>query len=146
MAVIAAANFYLFTKSDSISVYTIGQPRTGNMAFVDLLSSFPYTSRIFRIGHVFDPIVEIMPPMGWFKYYHHGRAFQHFSLSNKTGQVSNEYQTTACKMNDLTAYYGESDQCKANYKLLHGLFGLNIGLAGHPHLFYFGWYHHSWDC
>jgi hypothetical protein len=145
MAVLASTNFYLFTKRDSISVYTIGQPRTGNMAFVDLLASFPFASRMFRVGHVFDPVVEIMPPMGWFKYYHHGRAFQHKILTTKE-LISNQYDTTACQMNEK--YYGESDECNSNYKIvLTGLLKfLSVGVSGPPHLLYYGWYYHSWDC
>jgi predicted lipase len=97
VASIAAANFQIISNHTKVSIYTFGQARLGNGAFVDFMSSLPFAQRVFRIVHRGDPIARL-PPRGFNGYYHFGRMYQ------KRGS-----DTVACQMNDNNP--GESDAC-----------------------------------
>jgi predicted lipase len=97
VASIAAANFQLISNHPRISLYSFGQARLGNRAFVFWMSSLPFADRVFRVVHRGDPIARL-PPRGFHGYYHFGRLYQSYGKN-----------TTACLMN--TEDTGESDAC-----------------------------------
>ena len=69
MAILAAAEFYAtFGYGDRISIFTYGQPRVGNQAWINYLHSLPFGNRIYRFANVGDPIVLL--PSYWADFRH----------------------------------------------------------------------------
>ena len=69
MANLAAAEMHsAHGLGNRISIYTFGQPRLGNQAWVDYFSSLPFGNRLFRYANVGDPIVQL--PAFWAGFRH----------------------------------------------------------------------------
>jgi len=67
MSALAAVD--LATNFTIKHVYTFGQPRTGNQAWVDMFMKMPFT--YFRIVNYMDPVPRL-PPKGFLSYKHAG--------------------------------------------------------------------------
>jgi hypothetical protein len=69
MANLAAAEIYsTFGYGERISIYTFGQPRIGNQAWINYLQTLPFGNRIYRFANIGDPIVLL--PAFWADFRH----------------------------------------------------------------------------
>jgi hypothetical protein len=66
LASIAAVDYYhTFGNGNKMSLYTFGQPRTGNFQYSLLVNSLPFADRIYRVTRKGDPVVHL-PVLGAF--------------------------------------------------------------------------------
>ncbi|KAI8897178.1 Alpha/Beta hydrolase protein [Globomyces pollinis-pini] len=110
LATMAAADFvenFGVSYGDRISLYTYGQPRVGNREWAEYVQKLPFASRMYRIQHRRDIVVQF--PAQVMKYVHSGHQYT-LSEDNKT--------TRACKTSGPA---GESKACLKDDRRLLGI-------------------------
>jgi predicted lipase len=86
LAALAAVDFNdVAGLSDRISLYTYGQPRVGNKAFVEYVNSLPFASRIVRVVRNGDPVPRL--PLAFMGY---SNFKQQYSLDDNGNYVKCE--------------------------------------------------------
>jgi hypothetical protein len=124
VASIAAVDFHESNPGNGnrITIYTFGQPRTGNRAWADYLQSLPFVNKYHRVVRVDDPIPHV--PLLSMGYVHAG--IQH--------NIDDRNTTARCATSGPA---GESNNCMSN------LFQLWF-----PHhiIGYYGWWTYPWFC
>jgi predicted lipase len=124
VASIAAVDFHEQNPGNGhrISLYTFGQPRTGNRAWADYIQSLPFASRYYRIVREEDPVPHV--PLLSMGYVHAGT---HHNLDDRNS-------TSRCITSGPA---GESNDCMTS--LFELWFPKHI--TG-----YYGWWTYPWFC
>jgi hypothetical protein len=124
VASMAAVDFYESNPGtgNRISIFTFGQPRTGNRAWADYLQSLPFASRNHRIVREDDPVPHV--PLLSMGYVHAG--IQH--------NLDDRNSTARCLTSGPA---GESNDCMSS--LFELWFPKHI-------LGYYGWWTYPWFC
>lgn len=115
LAQIAALDFYARNGMDSrISVYSYGSPRIGDSDFARNMNSMPYSSRLYRINVMGDPIPHL--PLLQMGFEH---SLQQYNVM-KNGEI------IKCENDGIT---GESSACLNDFRYLD--IRKHIGYFGH---------------
>ncbi|KAJ8327930.1 hypothetical protein O5D80_003319 [Batrachochytrium dendrobatidis] len=77
MAALCAVDYHFLNPevADKLSVYSIGAPRIGNLAWANLVGSLPFSSRIYRVTATKDLVVDIPKNTPLLNYVHHSQQY-----------------------------------------------------------------------
>lgn len=120
LASLAAAS--LHGQNFTLTVYTYGQPRTGDQAYADYVDKvFPGANTMFRATHSNDGVPQIPPQSDG--YRHHSTEYWE---SDDSDTSATTYQCTGQEPQDC-------NQSEPGYGIGNGGIGINLA-----HLTYFG--------